>query len=905
MLVFSPLASAPLGGEAPRLPQILAQAASAMALGGVGAARAGISARKQSGTAADLPLGGHAQVQASVRGQGLAGLPLAGVARGKGAIGFRLQSDVPLMGAAGAQARVDATASDTLDLRDAAWSAIGVQGSAVTVFGLQRHAVAAVEVDVTAARSLPLVGHSAARLHGRGTAATTVVFGITASGNGKVLLRSLGDFALDGLAQSECKSNGALLASLTTAGAGVLDTPAAGRGAGGLAIEGGAGASSTAVARAEASVSVVGAGTSDVSGDGAGAISLSLSLRADGRAALGAFNDGEVLLSGLTKIRTSIAAQAWETGLSFTGQAAGTILQPREGSATGELRLNAQAQAVSALKGHGIGAIPLTGHSTAASTTRIVFTGQLSLTRGLSAELQVTAKAGRTIALAGAGRAALPASARAQALSPVIGGRCVAGAPVALSVIGTVALSGASATRGEISARAQAGVPLQSHAFGVLGARATLASAFGLSAVSDVATGPAAQTEGLFAWQGSNRASTATIGGASPGIGIAGTARAVMITRGTARSTIAVARAFVGDVDVFGDSTRQIRLGGSASAGTTTTSQTSEFVVDVTGRAKAHAAALIDATVSMALVGVAENDLTIIAAAAASIGWRTQASATAPRSAQSRGTLSLVGKGLTRSTVDATAGAGGLAIDGELAGATALTAGLSADAVLNGAAEANIVIAAQGTGQVSVARDSDAEVQVAGDAARVLSLAGTAAGALAARATRVDGAVELAGAANARAQTAARLFNAASPDLLGHTTGAARMQAICSGRVAFVRLGQADVLVAAGAAHGMTLLGTAFAGNVTRATANLPLEPQLSGTATNVIRVEFVAREVAVAARGNAMLGVSGRAVAQDLGPVAAVQALRAPPALRRSEPPKYGLSGRLMSTNSGRILRG
>ncbi len=40
----------------------------------------------------------------------------------------------------------------------------------------------------------------------------------------------------------------------------------------------------------------------------------------------------------------------------------------------------------------------------------------------------------------------------------------------------------------------------------------------------------------------------------------------------------------------------------------------------------------------------------------------------------------------------------------------------------------------------------------------------------------------------------------------------------------------------------MTLLGSALAGNVTQATANLPLEPRLSGTATNVIRVELAAR---------------------------------------------------------------
>ncbi|WP_430463644.1 hypothetical protein [Tabrizicola sp.] len=546
MLAFSPLATAPLAAVAPRLPQILAQAANAMALGGVGDAGTGISAQKR-GLATDLPLGGHAKVQASVRGQGLAGLPLAGVARGEGAIGSRLQSDVPLSGGGGAQARVDATASDTLDLRDAAWSAIGVQGSAVTVFGLQRHAVAAVEVDITAARSLPLVGNSAAHLHGRGTAATTVVFGITASAKLRVALRGLGDFALGGLAQAECHATGAIVTSLTTAGAGELANLAAGRGAEGLAIEGGAGAGGNTVARAEASVSVVGAGTSDVSGDGTGAIPLSLSLRADGRTAIGAINDGAALLAGEALIGTSIAAQAWETGLSFTGQAAGTILQPREGAATGELRLNAQAQAVSALKGHGIGAIPLPGNSSAISTTHLYAAGQLSLTRGLAVELQVIAKAGRTIAFSGAGGAKALASTLSQSFGTELRGHSVAQSSAAAAFLSIMALSRAGAARG--------------------------ASA----------------------------------------------------THGAARSTVAVARAFTGDVDVHGDSTRQISLGGVASARTPSTSQTSKTVVELTGSSTARAVTGAKSVASVALAGAAHADMVTAGIISGSIGWIIQA----------------------------------------------------------------------------------------------------------------------------------------------------------------------------------------------------------------------------------------------------------------------------------------
>lgn len=827
MLAFSPLASAPLGADAARLPQILAQAASGMALEGVGAARARISARKQSGTAADLPLGGHAQASAKVRGQGLVGLPFGGDAQAQSAIGSDLQSDFPVAGTGGAQARTDADVSDTIDLPTAARSVVGVEGSGVASLDFSRRAEAGSQVDVAAARSLPLMGSSMARLATEGAAATALSFDIAIKGSVRVALQGLGDFAFGGLALSECQSNGALVASLTTAGAGVLANPTAGLGAGGFAIVAHAKVAVPAGAGAEATVSVAGTGSSDVSADGAGAIVFSFGLRANGRAALGSIIGGEVLLAGQALIGISIAARPSPTSLTLTGQAAGTILQPREGAATGELRLNAQAQAVSALKGHGIGEIPLPGNSSAISTTHLYAAGQLSLTRGLAAELQVTAKAGRTIAFSGTGDAKTLASTLAQSFGPELKGYSVAQSRGAAACLSIMALSSAGAARGAIA------------------------------------------------------------------------------TNGTARGNVELTRAFIGELNVHGDSTRQISLGGAASARTPSTSQTSKTVVELTGGSTARAATEAKSVASVALAGAAHADVVPAATTSGSFGWIIQASATAPQSAQSQGVLSLVGKGLARSAVDATARITGLSIGGELAGAAALTASLSADAALDGSAEGSFAVSGKGAGRFTVTRDSDAGAQVTGEAARTLPLAGAAAGTNVVQAERTEGAIALAGTATARVRAAANLARGAAMVVQGHATGAARIFAISSGRVAFVRLGQADVLVAAGAAHGMALLGSALAGNVTRATANLPLELRLSGAATNVIRVEFAAREVAVAARANAMLGVSGRAVARHLGLVAAVQALRAPPALRRSEPAKYGLNGRLMPTNSGRILRG
>jgi hypothetical protein len=54
--------------------------------------------------------------------------------------------------------------------------------------------------------------------------------------------------------------------------------------------------------------------------------------------------------------------------------------------------------------------------------------------------------------------------------------------------------------------------------------------------------------------------------------------------------------------------------------------------------------------------------------------------------------------------------------------------------------------------------------------------------------------------------------------------------------------------------------------------------------------VEFVAQEAGAAVRGDAMVVTSGKVVAQDLGIAAAVHAMLAPRALRRSDTVKYGL---------------
>ncbi len=925
MLAFFPLASAPLGADArAALPQVLGQTSVLLAFGGASAARTQIGAQSAD-LSARLSLGGDASAKAALSGWGApdlrlgiqahvgssteagAGLVLIvpGAASVRNTPAARLDAGLLLLPDGRAEAQITGHATAMLDLAGVARCGARIDGRANSLLGLQRSSEADSQIDVTATRSLPLAGSASAVLAGEGTSTSAVSVAITAQGRTGVVPRAVSPIALGGAAKAAGVSSGAAVGQGAVGGLSAMASRASAKIVAGLEITSHARAHALALGQSASLVPCAGLGFAAVIAEGKGALSLPLGLDAEATTGLSAAAGGGVSLSGQSRLGVTISASGRPIQLVLGGIALGTSLEPREARVSGALTLTGQGHAIGALDAKGDGTVVFTKLVTSICTIRAALAGQLSLDRALAAALHVGGETRRAMAFAGAARAAAQTSAGAQ--DPLLAFASEARARSdAIATGGTdLVLSRVAAASGAVSAAGHLDLDAEILISGRVGAQATLAPALDLRGAALCVAAHRLRAEGPLAWQALASGETAGLGSALDGLGLSGGTVGAMAIRGAASSAFAVTRAFGGDVDVQGDSARHISLGGSVSARTTSRAQTSQSVVEVTGNAGARATAAVEAAANVALPCSAKAGVPAAATTSASIGWLSEAAATAPRSGQCQGMLSLVGTGRARSAARGAAVAGLLVIAGDLGGATGLIAELQVNLALEGTAEAAPSLAAQGTGQFAVARDSDAEVQVAADAARLLPLAGTAAGALVARATRVDGAVALEGSANARAETAACLPTGAILDVQGLATSAARMQAICSGRVAFVRLGQADVLVAAGAAHGMALLGSAQAGNVARATANLPLEPRLSGTATNVIRVEFAAREVGVAARGNAMLGVSGRAVAQDLGLVAAVQALRAPPALRRSEPAKYGLSGRLMPTNSGRILRG
>jgi hypothetical protein len=306
----------------------------------------------------------------------------------------------------------------------------------------------------------------------------------------------------------------------------------------------------------------------------------------------------------------------------------------------------------------------------------------------------------------------------------------------------------------------------------------------------------------------------------------------------------------------------------------------------------------------VALVGGAQISVAAAATSSALIRWTTAASATAPRSAQSQGSLFPVGASSAQSAVMGTATGTDFAIGAILVGSTQLAAGLKSDLPFEGAAVGMPDATARAAGQLAVARSSAADVQIGADAGRRMPLIGAAGGVAHVQATRSVIGGALAFKAQAQALTIASAASGSVFTAQGQVAGQASLNAESQGHVALTRLGRGDLLVAGTAAHAMVFLGAAEARAITQAAANLPLEPGFAGAGTTVIRVTFHAQET-LTGRGTALTTVRAAAGGSEFELGAAAIAYRAPPALRRSEPPRIGLSGRLVPTNAGRILKG
>jgi hypothetical protein len=244
----------------------------------------------------------------------------------------------------------------------------------------------------------------------------------------------------------------------------------------------------------------------------------------------------------------------------------------------------------------------------------------------------------------------------------------------------------------------------------------------------------------------------------------------------------------------------------------------------------------------------------------------------------------------------------------DLAGATTTDAGVAAAGQtgfdLFGAAYAQASIGAEGRGAIArAAAAAVAETEIAGGSARSLHVAGSATGHILLAAEAIGGRVNLKLSAALRVDARAGAMGDVAFD------AALRGQAVSAGAttgfVALTRAGAGDVAISSHSARVILFPGHASLAIASAGAANTPfaISPLLLGHTTIGAGLE---QNAPVAnGQGAAIVKSSGSARPGAWPMAGRSAAFRAPPALQRSEPPRTGLSGRLVSSNSGRILRG
>ena len=905
MLGFSPLASAPLGADAARLPEVIAQSASGLALGGAVAARTQIGVRS-AGNAEGMSLGGGARAKPAVSGQSADSVVLAfaGAASARDASTTRLDAHLPLAADCSIEAQIEGLATAALELSGAAQSETGIRGRANWVLEFQRSAEAAGQIGVTAARSLPLIGSASARLAGAATIAGLVPVGITVRASAGVVQEAIGDISVGGAAQVAAVSASTAAGQIALVGQGAMENRASAGVVAAMAIAGDARAGLWTLGQAEAFVPYAGLGSSVAVAESTGALFILPALHAEATTGLVAAAGGGASLSGRVGLGASVAARAQPSQLDLAGDAAGTILEPREAYGSGSLPLSGESDALGTLIALGDGAVAMPGTSATNGIVQAAAAGRLGLARAVEAELLVAGAAGRAMILSGTVRVTSQVSAIAQAPGVAFDGEADALSDGLARGGSDLPVGVACATSGPVTAFSRLELYAQVQVSGAVSAEGRLTAALDLRGAADCATNQTSRAEGGLPWQTLVSGRNAAIGFASDGLGLAGRAEGATVLRGAARYTFAVTRTSTSDVDVTGDSARLIGFGGAALARTSSTGKTSDSVAGLAGSAAARVTVQAEFAAGMTLVGGAQNRVATVAASAGLIGWAAVASATAPRSVQSQGSLFLAGASSAQSTAMGIATGTDFAIGAILAGSTQLAAGLKSDLPYEGAAGGMLDAEASLAGQFAVARSSAADVQIGADAGRGMPLIGAADGTAHVQAARTISAARLEIITQAQALTTASAASGSVFTAQGQVTGQSSLLGTSQGHVSVTRFGRGDLFVAGTAARAMVFLGAAEARSLTQAAANLPLEPGFAGAGTTVARVAFHAQEV-LTGRGAARSTVKAVANASGWEPGAEAIAYRAPPALRRSEPPRIGLSGRLVPTNTGRILRG
>jgi hypothetical protein len=607
-------------------------------------------------------------------------------------------------------------------------------------------------------------------------------------------------------------------------------------------------------------------------------------------------------LNGYATADAISSARAEALGPGLVGQAFGNTLEARFGAVVGQIGISVSASAT--IEAHAIADASLAASMDARGNvnTRSAIAGTLSLARELSADVLASGQAGRQIGLTGAASGITETAADAAVVGLEVAGASVARSGNLTHIRYELFVSGKTELESAVSGAVIGTADWAGACDAFTSGHAVAEAATSLQGESFSGTSTAAAATDDLTIVGSGAGEVRPVVQLRGHLDAAGGTAGAIASFGLGRGVFDVARSVSGDVDVFGDSARAIRLAGQATVNSAANGTIPAADVNLTGSATATSISFAAAAAQISLFGETGGQVQSEAFVQHRLKIDLLAEGVSPQTAESNGIWATEGHVDGKLALMGSAG-DGLAIAAGAAARATLAARASGVLVLTGATTTAVEAHADAAGVLAIRRDSNAAVEIDGDASRSISIHGSCEG----RASITAKPRPLRVALGLITDAANAADGRASSGVTTAGSGTAKVQsrAASLGHLIVSRTGAANVQILGVAWRGMPFLGTSQARTPALAAANSSVMPGLAAAAANVIHLDLKA--AAIAPGGQA--AGSNLACAQDVRArwdldMAAI-AFRAPPALRRSEPPRMGLSGRLDPTNAGRILKG
>lgn len=762
-------------------------------------------------------------------------------------------------------------------------AAIGrVSGEAAGSFAAMTTATVALGSAASISVDIALSGQSSGRLESAGAARCLWDLEGTSDARSALIASGSGLGDPTGAARGTVTTQSDVAGSISVARRFEAESALAGAAVRGLALEGFSQGAIPAAGKSDGSLELDSVAQAQV----AHAVTLATALRFTGSAAADAIS----------------SARAQTIGPELAGHSVGSALEAGYAASVGQIGISVSARAALATNAITAASIAASMDTRGNVNTHSVIAGTLSLARELSADVLASGQAGRQIGLTGAASGISATAADAPLAGLEITGGSKARSDNLATMRHELFVFGKPELASAVSASATPTFEWAGASETITGTRAIVEAEASLQGAAFTANSIDADTTDDLTILDNSAGDVRPVAQLRCDFAMAGASMGTISSLGFGHGVFDVARSFSGDVDVFGDIARAIGLTVQAKSACETTGAVPTAGIKLAGASTARSLSFTSAAAQVSVSGDAAARSQSAAAVQQRLKIHLFIESASPQTGESNGAWA------TESHA-----AGMLALMGSIGGDLGVTSDVVARAMLvarargawtlSGETTTALEARADAAGILAIARDSDAAVAIDGDARRSINLHGSCKGQ--ASVISKPRLLPLTLTLTINADNSAG--GGASSVISTPGFGIAQVQsnAVIKAHLAISRTGTAELLILGAVWRGMAFLGASRAQTPALAAANSSVMPRLVAAAANVIHLDF--RAEAMAPGGQA--AGSNLACAQDFSTLWDLDmtaiAFRAPPALGRSEPPRLGLSGRLVPTNTGRILRG